>query len=68
MRPMKSACGEYECPCHDEAIELRAKVEEQAKEIDFQVTRYWAAKQGEEHYRNEWNRIKQKIDLKGAGE
>lgn len=23
MLPMKSACGEYECPCHDELVKIK---------------------------------------------
>lgn len=38
MSAMKSACGEYECPCHDEAIKLRADlaaIRERIEALEF---------------------------------
>ena len=39
MSAMKSACGEYECPCHDALPMERAKVERMRKALDEIIER-----------------------------
>ena len=39
MSAMKSACGEYECPCHDALPVERAKVERMRKALDEIIER-----------------------------